>query len=113
VNVDPIVSLRAEHFGTPERLAQSVVHAEGGDDAVVKAVQCSMPGVTDFQQAIDVVCRSANHALWDFIVSTGQQEAFVQSWAKRWAPQGAANDPQNLNRFWPLNVLALWIHRDA
>jgi hypothetical protein len=35
--------------------------------------------------------------------------AFVESWAKRWAPQGVANDPTNLNAFWPSNVKRLWL----
>jgi hypothetical protein len=45
----------------------------------------------------------------DFLAETQQRRAFLTFWAQRWAPVGAANDPQDLNRNWPANVSKLWL----
>jgi hypothetical protein len=33
---------------------------------------------------------------------------FVKMWGARWAPVGAANDPNGLNANWVHNVIAGW-----
>ena len=92
-------------------LIQAVVQAEGGGDAILKAVRCSIPNLVDREAAIRVTCRSALHALYDFYFKAGggTQAQFVEYWAARWAPKGATNDPGSLNQNWPANVTALWI----
>jgi hypothetical protein len=103
--IDPDIRRIALRFGVDAKLIAAVVKAEGN---IIKAVQCSLPKVTTEEQALDVTCRSAVHAMSDFI-KANHAEAFVQFWAKRWAPVGAANDPTSLNKNWPLNVLRLWL----
>ena len=103
--IDPDVSLTARHFGIDPSLIQAVVNAEGN---IVKAVQASIPSVVSRQQALEVTCRSAIHAMSDYVKSTNQQPSFVAFWAARWAPMGVSNDPTNLNANWPGNVLKLW-----
>lgn len=79
--------------------------AEGN---IVKAVQCSFPSVTTRQEALDITCRSAVHALSDFVKAQHGAE-FVSFWAQRWAPEDAENDPTHLNKNWPVNVRAKWL----
>lgn len=102
--IDDDVATAAKHFGIDPALIQAVVNAEGN---ILRAVQCSIPSVTTRAQAIDVTCRSAVHAMSDF-VKWGFADPFVLFWAARWAPQGVANDPHHLNANWPKNVLSLW-----
>jgi hypothetical protein len=111
MTIDLDVAAEARHFGLDPALIQAVVIAEGD---IVKAVQCSIPTVTTREQAIEITCRSAVHAMLDFILTNdlmdgaSLKDEFVKFWAKRWAPQGAKNDPTNLNRFWASNVLNHW-----
>ena len=107
MNIDPDVKRIAAHFGIDAALIQAVVNAEGGGLAIVKAVQCSIPSVTTREQAIDVTCRSAVHAMSDF-VKTSQASGYVAFWGARWAPKGVANDPTGLNANWTKNVSQLW-----
>jgi hypothetical protein len=107
VSIDAIVAARAKHFGVDAALVQAVILAEGGRAAIVKAVQCSIPSITTYEGAVDVVCRSAAHHLSAY-VSAHDPEGFVAFWGAQWAPVGAKNDPTDLNRNWPLNVLRLW-----
>ena len=102
--VDPDVRRIARRFGLDPHLIQAVVQAEGN---ILKAVQCSLPNVKDREEALEVTCRSAAHAMSDYIAAHDPND-FVEFWAKRWAPQGAANDPTNLNANWPKNVKTLW-----
>ncbi len=108
--IDPDVQAIAATFAASAdfaRLIQAVVTAEGN---IVKAVACSEPAVTTREQAIRVVCRSAIHAMSDFLTDTdAARPAFVQFWARRWAPVGASNDPSGLNANWPKNVEQLWL----
>ncbi len=104
--IDPDVQTMAAHFGLDPKLVQAVVQAEGN---IVKAIQASLPSVTTRSQALDILCRSAVHAMSDYLTATDAREGFVIFWGKRWAPVGAANDAAtNLNQFWPKNVAALW-----
>lgn len=105
--IDPDVRGIAAHFGLDPALLQAVVTAEGD---IVKAVRCSIPTVTDRADALTITARSCVHAMSDWIKSGGEprQDAFVAFWAARWAPTGAANDPQHLNANWAGNVDKLW-----
>lgn len=105
MTIDPDVADAAKHFGIDPALIQAVVNAEGN---IVKAVQCSLPTITTRHDALDVTCRSAAHALSDF-VKAHYAAAFVLFWAARWAPTSAANDPTHLNQNWPVNVRKFWV----
>lgn len=109
MTIEKDVQLAAAHFGVDAALIQAVVNAEGD---IVKAVRCSIPSVQTREQALDVLCRSAVHAMSDY-VKAHCAAPFVDAWAQRWAPQGAANDPTRLNANWPVNVKKLWASRDA
>lgn len=102
--LDSDVQTMAAHFGIDAHLIQAVVQAEGD---IVKAVQCSIPSVTSRAQALDVLCRSAVHAMSDY-VKAHDAAAFVSFWGARWAPVGVANDPGSLNANWVPNVEKLW-----
>lgn len=106
MTIDADVLAIARHFGIDAGLIQAVVNAEGN---IVKAVQCSIPTITTRADALDVLCRSAVHALSDFVKNGDENAQFVQFWAQRWAPVGATNDPANLNANWAHNVSALWL----
>lgn len=104
MKIDPDVRGIAGFWGVDPALIQAVVQAEGD---IVAAVRCSIPSVETREQALKILCRSAAHALSDF-VKRNHHDAFVQFWAERWAPPGAANDPHHLNKNWPVNVTRLW-----
>ena len=103
--IDADVKSIAKRFGVDAALVQAVVNAEGN---ILKAVQCSIPSVSTREEAIEVTCRSAAHALSDY-VKANDAPGFVAFWGQRWAPIGAQNDPNGLNRNWVLNVLKLWV----
>lgn len=106
--IDPDVKRIAKRFGAPAELIQAVERAEGN---ILKAVQCSIPSVATREEALEITCRSATRALFDFVKQGGSGEAaFVDFWAKRWAPVGATNDPTRLNKNWPLNVKKFWLN---
>lgn len=104
MTIDPDVKRIAKRFGVDPVLIQAVVRAEAN---ILKAVQCSIPSVTTREEALEITCRSAAHALSDY-VKTNDPEGFVAFWGARWAPRGAQNDPTDLNKNWPVNVLKLW-----
>ena len=103
--IDPDVARVAARFGIDPALIQAVVQAEGN---ILKAVQCSLPSVQTREAALEVTCRSAVHALSDYVKAHAGPE-FVAFWAARWAPVGVANDPHGLNAHWPTNVLKGWL----
>ena len=103
--VDPDVRRIAARFGVDPKLIQAVVKAEGN---ILKAVQCSFPNIKTEDEALEITCRSAAHALSDYVKQT-DPEGFAKFWGSRWAPVGATNDPMNLNRNWPANVLRFWL----
>jgi hypothetical protein len=112
LRIDPDVKLKARFFGIDAALIQAVVNAEGN---ILRAVQCSVPTVTTREKAIEITCRSAVHAMSDFLVNNRYDKAgpemkqqFIEYWAQRWAPRGVANDPTDLNKNWPVNVLHFW-----
>lgn len=108
--IDPDVRRIARRFAGSSpalpKLVQAVIRAEGGTlDHLLKAVRCSMPETADANAAIDVCCRSAVHAMSDYLMAH-DHEGFVAYFASKWAPVGVANDPTNLNKNWTGNVLA-------
>lgn len=109
MTIDPDVRGTAHNYASSEtftELVQAVVTAEGN---ILRAVQCSLPSIQTRNDAIKVVCRSAVHAMADFLAADeARKDAFIAFWAARWAPQGAANDPTNLNANWAPNVDKLW-----
>lgn len=84
-----------------------MMQAEGGKTRIVKAVQCSEPTVKTTDDAIDVLCRTAVHALADYVENL-DRDGFVEFLGGRWAPVGVENDPTNLNGHWVPNVKKLW-----
>lgn len=106
MTVDADVTAIAHHFGVAPELIQAVMNAEGN---IIQAVHVSIPSVHDRQTAIDVTCRSAVHAMSDWIrADQARLEAFVAFWGARWAPVGVDNDPTNLNTNWVPNVTKGW-----
>lgn len=107
--LDTDVHAIATKWGLDPNLIQAVVNAEGGGDAIIRAVQCSIPTVTTREKALEVLCRSATHAMGDWVRTMGPgPAAYVVFFAGRWAPTGVANDPTHLNLNWARNVLNLW-----
>jgi cephalosporin-C deacetylase-like acetyl esterase len=105
MTIDADVNRIAKRFGVDAGLIQAVVKAEGN---IVKAVQCSIPSVTTREEALEVTCRSAAHAMSDYLKAHAGPE-FVAFWGARWAPRGASNDPTDLNKNWPVNVTRFWL----
>jgi hypothetical protein len=105
MTIDPDVKRMAAEFGVDPALIQAVVHAEGD---ILKAVRCSLPRTKTREEALRITCRSAVHALSDFVKQDSPAD-FVAFWAQRWAPVGVANDPKALNQYWPRNVTAGWV----
>lgn len=104
--IDLDVQAIAKSFGVDAALIQAVVHAEGD---IVKAVQCSIPSAQTRDEALKILCRSAVHAMSDYIrLQPSSRAEFVAFWGERWAPLGAANDPRSLNANWVPNVRKLW-----
>ena len=89
------------------RLIDAMVVAEGGPQAFVRAVRCSMP-CRDYAEARQIAANTVAHAFSDFIFEPDNvpSEAFVRFLGARWAPVGAKNDPNHLNEHWVPNVLS-------
>ena len=91
-----------------EHLIDAMVIAEGGPSAFVRAVRCSIPTCTDYQDAREIASNTIFHALWDYTTKQdpdGGLSSFVRFLGSRWAPIGASNDPTHLNENWVPNVL--------
>lgn len=110
MTIHPDIERLARHYGVDAALVQAVMLAEGGTlEHLLRAVQCSLPNTRTTDEAIGITCRSAAHAMSDWIKTQALYRAmFVSYWAHRWAPVGADNDPHNLNLNWSQNVLKLW-----
>lgn len=105
------IELECRNWGLDPALIAAVDLAEGGGERLIKAVKCSIPSVQDRAQAIKITCRTCTHAMNDYIKSNptpGSIELFILFWAKRWAPEGADNDPQGLNKNWARNVTKIY-----
>ena len=107
MKIDADVTRIAKRFGVDAALIQAVIKAEGN---IVRAVQCSIPSVKTREQAIEITCRSAVHAMSDYVKANAGPE-YVAFWGERWAPRGAKNDPTNLNKNFPVNVTRLWLKK--
>jgi hypothetical protein len=110
MKIDPDVQAVCDRFTVAPNFAalvQSIVIAEGGRQAIIKAVQISEPHVITFQDAVSVVCRSAVHRMTDYIKGSSG-EAFVTYFGSFWAPIDAENDPTHLNENWAPNVAKGW-----
>ena len=92
------------------KLVDAIVIAEGGPDAMVRAVQCSVPRCKDYQEARQIALHTIDHALTDWGNSQlrSRRAEFIQFLGSRWAPVGVTNDPTNLNVNWVPNVLAAY-----
>lgn len=110
LKIDPDVKEVARFWGLDPELMQAVVNAEGPGNAIVKAVQCSIPSVKTRSEALRVLARSCVNRMDDFIVKQKLGKEFVEFWAERWAPRGVSNDPTDLNKNWPVNVNKFWGH---
>lgn len=107
------IEVKARWWGLDPALIAAVDRAEGGGEALVKAVRCSVPTTRDRAHAIEITCRSCAHAMSDYIKGnsmTASMPDFIRFWAKRWAPEEADNDPEGLNKNWPNNVTKIY-HR--
>lgn len=102
-----------------DQLISAIVVAEGGKDAFVRAVRCSLPATKDYVEAVAIAKNTILHQLWNYTMR--DPDSFISWFASRpdpehpgkntgWAPRGADNDPDDLNKNWPHNVLAAW-HR--
>jgi hypothetical protein len=89
-----------------------MVKAEGGEHAFLVAVRISLPKTKDYKEARLVAANTIAHHLWDWMMQSHGPEmgdhlpAFVVYLGSFWAPVGAANDPNDLNKNWVPNVLA-------
>jgi hypothetical protein len=109
MTIDPVVSDTAGHFGLDPKLVQAVVESEGGHDAIIRAVECSIQKPQTYEQAIAIVCRSLVHRAFGFIHTSGLDRAYVGYFSGFWAPIGAPNDPTGLNKNFPSNLIATWL----
>jgi hypothetical protein len=103
------VRAAARHFGLDPAMIQAVDIAEGN---LLRAVQCTFPHVTTREEALDITCRSAVHAMSDYL-KINAPGGFINYWGHRWAPVGVDNDPHNLNKNWPINVGKNWPGQQA
>ena len=104
--IDPDTARICRRFaGTSKSFVNLITAVEQAEGNIIKAVQCTYKDVKDRDTALDITCRSAVHAMADYLAGSS---GFVRFWQQRWAPSGAANDPTNLNAHWEGNVSRLW-----
>jgi hypothetical protein len=128
-----VLSTAAFYLDPCRPLLLAMVRAEGGQEAFVRAVQCSKPEITTFAGALAVACKTVRNRILDFetrglgplftVVHSDRadpwtheaaprrlafSDTFIAFLASRWAPQGVANDPTNLNANWAGNVSAIY-----
>lgn len=114
-------------------LVEAIVRAEGGEQAMVRAIQCSFPDCRTLDEALARTCKTIRNrilAYVDFVdkplyVSirlgakdpwTGEDrprrlrlsDDFIAFLGARWAPIGVVNDPGNLNTHWIGNVQKIY-----
>lgn len=113
MTIDLDVREWAKQWGLDPSLVQAVVNAEGGahdDQAIVRAVKCSVPSVATRGEALMILCRSLTHRLSDYARGLALEgEDFAAYFGRCWAPQGVANDPTNLNANFAANLRSLWL----
>lgn len=90
-------------------LLKAMVKAEGGREAFVRAIRCSIPECQNFDHALQIANTTLDHALWDYAMQQADKGVdFITFLGLRWAPPGAENDPTNLNKNWIPNVVRLY-----
>lgn len=104
------IAAAGQHWATTPlfgQLVEAIERAEGGPEAFLRAIQCSVP-VQTRAQAIEVACRTITHRLLTYLVEHDLEASFILYLAKTWAPPHVANDPRGLNAHWAANVLTLF-----
>lgn len=110
--IDPDILATATHWATTPRFAAwiaAIQQVEGGRDAFLRAVQCSVPSVTTRPGAIEVACRTTTHQMFDFLIDHGLMAAFIDYFGTHWAPPHVANDPTQLNAHWVPNMMQIFL----
>ena len=101
----------AAALGVDPRFLAAIRIAENGGPGREFGV-LSVPAPTYWDQLL-IAANSVKNAMTRFQAAGGKSpidpqgrltEAFVRSFAARWAPPGAANDPNDLNRHWVKNA---------
>lgn len=115
----PVIMNAAQRNGIQpqhhERLAMlfAIRRAENGGHGKQFGVLAANAGAKKGETFLQSLDRQAGHASVGLIngekrhqehVASGGTMGFVEHFGKRWAPQGVANDPKNLNKHWVKNV---------
>jgi hypothetical protein len=90
--------------GEAERIADAIYTAEGGAKAKVPYGIMSVK-VANAQEARKVALNTIRNN-WERWHEAGKPGDYLEFLAKRYAPEGAANDPSELNKNWLKNVRA-------
>ena len=129
INAQGLVEQSCDYYLNPwTDLLLAMVQAEGGHDAFIKALQCSMPDVKTFDVALARACKTVRGLAASMPSIMIYHKAGVDPWTKeasprcfsitprflreladKWAPQGAANDPHALNANWYGNVERVYL----
>ena len=120
-----VVDFYLDPFGP---LLAAIVQAEGGEEAFVRAIRCSLPKTKDYPEALARGAKTLRHRAMDYQhlgrgpLFTTIPSAQVDPWTGEahperirftpdfitylgaWAPVGALNDPTHLNEHWVKNV---------
>jgi hypothetical protein len=118
--IEQIVPM-ATRYGVDPAFVAAIRRAEWGTDA--KAFGVLSVAAPDYMSQLRVCCNSVKNALLRYVgnplaavISDGKSvrikysDDFIQTFAQRWAPRGATNDPTDLNANWFTNTLH-WYRR--
>lgn len=131
VAIDKVTHFYLDPWGP---LLRAMCRAEGPtDEHFITAVKCSFPAITTFPEALARAAKTLRNRAVDYhardlgalcmpvVVAkqdpwTGEPNPrglrvtpkFIEFLAARWAPEGAANDPDGLNAHWDDNVKAVY-----
>lgn len=115
----PVIIKAAQRNGIEphhhERLAMlfAIRRAENGGHGKQFGVLAKNAGAKKGETFLQSLDRQAGHASVGVLngekrhqehIASGGTMGFVEHFGKRWAPQGVANDPTNLNKHWVKNV---------
>ena len=115
----PVIIKAAQRNGIEphhhERLAMlfAIRRAENGGHGKQFGVLAKNAGAKKGETFLQSLDRQAGHASVGVLngekrhqehIASGGTLGFVEHFGKRWAPQGVANDPTNLNKHWVKNV---------
>ncbi len=106
ISCQPCAHAETLHGFDIDRLSQAIYKAEGGARAKkpfgILSVKC------EGKEHCGRICRNTirnNLKRWD---KAGRKEPYLEFLAKRYAPIGAENDQNGLNRNWLKNVSAIY-----